>query len=290
LTDRLTAEAGKFIEAHRGGPFFLYLPHFAVHIPRQAKPAVVERFRAKADPRNPQHDAVYAAMIYSLDESVGRILAKLDQLGIADRTVVFFMSDNGGVAHQAKQKEVITSNAPLRAGKGHLYEGGIREPMMIRWPGVTRPGSVCDTPVSSVDFFPTMLDIAGLGGRRPDAVDGVSLAPLLRGGALGRRALYWHYPHYSDQGGYPGGAVRTGEYKLIEFYEDGRLELYNLARDIRESQNLARREPKRAAELHEMLRNWRASVNAAMPEPNPAYDPATADEGLTGENPPAARC
>ena len=288
LTDRLTLEAEKFIEANRSRPFFLYLPEFAVHLPKEAKPEWIARFRAKADPKNPQHDPIYAAMIASLDENVGRVLAKLDELNIADRTVVIFMSDNGGLTFQNKQKEAVTSNAPLRAGKGHLYEGGIREPMMVRWPGVTKAGTVCDVPVSSVDFFPTILEIAGARAARTP-LDGVSLAPLLRGGTLKREALYWHYPHYSDQGGYPGGAVRAGGYKLIEFYEDGRLELYNLSKDVRESENLATHDPKRTAELHGMLQRWRESVGAVMPVANPNYDPANAHEGLTGENPPPAR-
>ena len=160
---------------------------------------------------------------------------------------------------------------------------------MIRWPGVTRAGSICDVPVSSIDFFPTILEIAGSRVAPRWAVDGASLTPLLRGAALGRQALYWHYPHYSNQGGVPSGAVRAGDYKLIEFFEDGRLELYNLARDIRESDNLAQREPKRAAELHHMLQRWRESVHASMPAVNPRYDPKSADQGLTGANPPPVK-
>jgi arylsulfatase A len=277
LTDRLTVEAEKFIEANRARPWFLYLPEFAVHLPAQAKPDLIERFRKKADPNNPQHNPVYAAMIASLDENVGRILKKLDELDLARRTVIFFMSDNGGLVYEGSRKEMTTSNAPLRGGKGHIYEGGIREPMMVRWPGVTRAGATCDTPVSSVDFFPT---IAG------PAVDGVSLAPLLRGRSLRRGPLFWHYPHYSNQGGVPAGAVRDGDYKLIEWYEDGRVELYNVARDIGESEDLAKADPARTARLHALLKNWRQSVHAAMPAPNPKYDPATADQGLTGANPP----
>ena len=282
LTDRLTLEAEKFIEANRARPFFLYLPEFAVHLPKQGKSDLVEHYRAKADQNNPQHDPVYAAMIGSLDENVGRILKKLEDLGLAERTVVILMSDNGGVEFQGKQPQVITSNAPLRAGKGHIYEGGIREPMLIRWPGVTRPGAVCETPVISVDFFPTMLEMAGAPVPK---VDGASLVPLLRGGSIRRDAIYWHYPHYSDQGGYPAGAVRVGDYKLIEFFEDGRLELYNLAKDIREADDLSQRDPQRAARMHRILKRWRESVGAVMPRPNPAFDPAHAHEGLTGENP-----
>jgi arylsulfatase A len=290
LTDRLTVEAQKFIETNRSRPFFLYLPEFAVHLPEQARPALVERFRAKADPRNPQHDPVYAAMISSLDDNIGRILKKLDDEGLAGRTVVIFMSDNGGLVHEGNRQQPVTSNAPLRAGKGHLYEGGIREPMMIRWPGVTKAGAICDVPVSSIDFFPTMLEMAGLKVDPRWGVDGLSLAPLLRGaGTLHRDAIYWHYPHYSNQGGVPSGAVRAGGYKLIEFFEDGRLELYNLARDIRERDNLAPREAQRTAQLHGMLQQWRESVHASMAAVNPNYDPKTADQGLTGANPAPAK-
>jgi arylsulfatase A-like enzyme len=198
------------------------------------------------------------------------------------------MSDNGGLVYEGSRKEAVTSNAPLRAGKGHLYEGGIREPMMIRWPGVTQAGRICDVPVSSIDFFPTILEMAG--APAPAGIDGASLASVLRGGTAPRReALFWHYPHYSNQGGVPSGAVRAGDYKLIGFFEDGRLELYNLARDIGEARNLAASEPRRAAHMHDMLVRWRESVGAAMPKPNPNYDPARADQGLTGANPGPAR-
>jgi arylsulfatase A len=284
ITDRLTDAAEKFIETNRARPWFLYLPEFAVHLPEQAKPDLVERFRRKADRSNPQHNPVYAAMIASLDENVGRILKKLDDLDLARRTVVFFMSDNGGLLHEGARKDPITSNAPLRAGKGHLYEGGIREPLMIRWPGVTRPGTTSETPVSSVDFAASIQDIADL--RAAPTFDGVSLTPLLRGRSIPRRPLFWHYPHYSNQGGVPAGAVRDGDYKLIEFYEDGRLELYNLARDIGESEDLAKSDPRRASAMLATLKKWRESVNAAMPTPNPAYDPGKADQGLAGVNPP----
>jgi len=286
LTDRLTVEAEKFLEANRSRPFFLYLPEFAVHMPLQAKQGAIEHFQSKANPSAPQHDPIYAAMIASLDENVGRILKKLDDLNLSERTVVFFMSDNGGLVYENKRKDTVTSNAPLRAGKGHLYEGGIREPMMIRWPGVTKPGSTCDVPVISIDFFPTILEMAGVKVDPGGSVDGLSLRPLLRSNrSLHRDAMYWHYPHYSNQGGVPSGAIRAGDYKLIEFYDDGRLELYNVAADIRESNNLAQSDPKRASQMHQKLKQWRASVDASMPKPNPDYDPASADQGLTGENP-----
>jgi len=266
LTDRLTDEALRFIEAHKDRPFFLYLTHYAVHTPLQAKHDLVERHRARGRPERGQNNATYAAMIQSVDESVGRVVAKLAELGIADRTVVFFMSDNGGLAS-------VTSNAPLRAGKGTLYEGGIREPWIVRWPGAVQPGSTCSVPVSSIDFFPTILDMAGV---RPDpqrAIDGLSIVPLLKQtGAIGREALYWHYPHYHLTA--PGGAIRCGDLKLIEYYEDGKLELYDLRNDLGERTDLAARMPERAAALRTKLDDWRRAVGAQMPTPNPRFDPA----------------
>jgi len=284
LTDRLTDEAIRFIEANRSRPFFLYLPHFAVHIPLQAKPAAIEKYRAKVRPEAAQRDPVYAAMIESMDEGVGRLMKRLEELGLAERTVVIFTSDNGGLIFEGSRKVPVTSNHPLRAGKGHLYEGGIRVPLIVRWPGVTPAGSICDYPVSSQDIFPTLAEMAGV---KTGKVDGLSLCPLLRQrGKLRREALYWHYPHYSNQGGVPGGAVRAGDWKLIEFYEDGRLELYNLREDVAEKRNLVRKFPQKAAELHAMLRRWRQQVGARMPQKNPNYDPAKADQGLTGAEPP----
>ncbi|MEO7145305.1 MAG: sulfatase/phosphatase domain-containing protein, partial [Bryobacteraceae bacterium] len=222
-------------------------------------------------------------MIDSVDQGVGRVLRKLDDLGIAGRTVVIFFSDNGGLRYEGKSTDPVTSNAPLRAGKGHLYEGGIREPMMVRWPGVVRPGTTCNTPVISTDFFPTILKIANIRHSPQPVLDGVNIEPLLRGGkALHRNAVYWHYPHYSNQGGVPGGAVRQGDYKLIEFYEDNHVELYNLVHDIGERNDLAAKMPGKARELRAMLHAWRESVNADMPTMNPNYDPAHADQHLTG--------
>ena len=196
LTERLTGEAEKFIEANREHPFFLYLPEFAVHLPLQARRKIVEKYAAKADPKNPQHEPVYAAMVESVDQAVGRLNRKLEALGIAGRTVIVFTADNGGVRFEGKSKNAITSNQPLGAGKGHVYEGGIREPVIVLWPGVTKPGSVCDVPISSIDYFPTIREIAGVRSKLPDGVDGVSLVPLLHGGkSLERDALFWHYPH-----------------------------------------------------------------------------------------------
>ena len=285
LTDRLSMEAEKFIEENKDRPFFLYLPEFAVHLPLQGKKDLVAKYQAKLKSSETQNNPVYAAMVESVDQGVGRLLQKLDDLRIADRTVVILTSDNGGLRYEGVQTKPVTSNAPLRAGKGHLYEGGIREPLIVRWPGVAPAGSVCDDPLISVDYFPTILEMARL-GKAAHPVDGVSILPLLtQNGRLTRDAIYWHYPHYSNQGGPPSAAIRRGDYKLIEFYEDGRLELFNLKNDIGERQNLVRTEPKRAAELHAMLKRWRESVKSAMPAMNPNYDPAKADQGLTGVEP-----
>jgi arylsulfatase A-like enzyme len=274
LTDRLTEEAERFIERNRERPFFLYLAHYAVHIPLQAKESLVAKYQAKARSANGPHNAIYAAMVESVDAGVGRIMKRLADLGLAGRTVVFFFSDNGGLSVREGPDTPATSNAPLRAGKGYLYEGGIREPLVVRWPGVTRPGSVCDVPVCSIDFYPTIREAAG---GQPDArrrIDGISLMPLLREeGGWSREALYWHYPHYSNQGGRPCGAIRRGRFKLIEFYEDGRLELYDLKADPGEGHDLASKMPDKAGQLHAMLAAWRKAVDAQMPTPNPHYDP-----------------
>jgi len=288
LTDRLNAEALKFLDAHGDQPFLLYLSHYTVHTPIQGKADYVAKYRAKAAKLPPpdglafvpegasvakqrQDHAVYAAMVQSMDESVGRILDKLDALGIADRTAIVFMSDNGGLS---THRGAPTSNLPLRAGKGWVYEGGIREPMMIKWPGVTKPGSVCRHPVISTDFYPTLLEMAGLPPRPDQHRDGASLVPLLKGAAsLDRQAIYWHYPHYSPQGGSPAGAVRVGDLKLIELFEDSRVELYNLRDDVGETKDLAPAMPEKAAELRAMLHAWRKAVDAKMPSPNPAYKP-----------------
>jgi len=256
LTDRLADEAEKFIEQNRDRPFFLYLPHFAVHTPIQGKKDIVTKYAAKT-PDGDQKNATYAAMIESVDQSVGRVMKKLDALGLADRTVVFFMSDNGGLAG-------VTSNAPLRAGKGTLYEGGVREPMIVKWSGVIKPGTTASTPVTSTDFYPTILEMAGLPPKPEQHVDGLSLMPLLKErGPLRRDTLYWHYPHYHRTT--PAGALRHGDWKLIEYFEDGRLELYNLRDDIGEKNDLATAMPEKVRELQKMLADWRRTVSAQMP-------------------------
>ena len=273
LPDRLADEAVQFIESSQDQPFFLYLAHYAVHIPIEAKQAAIERFKNKPKPEGFQNNPIYAAMIESIDQSLGKVMDTLKRLGIDDNTVVAFTSDNGGLSVQEGKHTPATSNAPLRGGKGYLYEGGIREPYIVKWPGVTEPGSTCDEPVCSVDFLPTVAEIAGL--QRVDTngpIDGESIVPLLsRSGGLKRDALYWHYPHFSNQGGRPGGVIREGKFKLIERYEDGSLELYDLNRDISETRNLAVSMPDRATRLRQRLDDWRQSVDASMPPPNPDY-------------------
>ena len=269
LTDRLSIDACRFIKGAKNKPFFLYLSHHSVHTPIQGKPELVAKYKAKLKP-NESWNPIYAAMVQSADESVGRVLNTLDNAGIADRTVIFFMSDNGGLAK-------VTNNAPLRAGKGHVYEGGIRVPMIVCWPGVIKPGSVSSEPVSSVDFYPTILEMAGIQGdpNHNAEVDGASLVPLLKGtGSPDREAIFWHYPHYSPQGGVPAAAVRQGDYKLLEFYEDDRLELYNLAEDIREKNNLADKMADKRDQLHKLLIDWREEVGAVLPTKNADYRPA----------------
>jgi arylsulfatase A-like enzyme len=279
-TDRIADEAVRFIEANRARSFFAYVPFLAVHTPILARPDLVakyERKKASAPPevwgqererkvRLVQNHAVYAAMVEQMDSAIGRVLAAVDRHGLADHTVVIFTSDNGGLSTSEGHP---TSNLPFRAGKGWLYEGGLREPWIIRAPGVTRPGSVCDTPVVSTDFYPTLLDLVDLPLLPQQHRDGVSLVPLLKGGHLKRGPLFWHYPHYGNQGGAPAGAVRDGDWKLIEWYEDGSLELFNLRDDLSEARNVAAMNPDKVRELHARLADWRSEVMAVMPTPNP---------------------
>lgn len=277
LTDRLTDEAVKFIKANKDRPFFLYLPHYAVHTPIQAKKDIAAKYKDRT-PSLGHKNAAYAAMIESVDTGVGRIMATLDELKLTDDTVVFFFSDNGGV-------KGITSMEPLRGGKGCYYEGGIREPMLVRWPGKIKAGATCDTPVIGTDFYPTLLEIAAARKPKGKVLDGVSIMPLLRGtGTLKARPLFWHFPIYL-QGRMPGArdplfrtrpgsAVRLGDWKLIEYFEDGAIELYNLKDDIGETKNLAEKMPEKTKELHKVMLAWRKSVAAPVPtEKNPQYDP-----------------
>jgi arylsulfatase A len=275
LTDRMTDEAEAFIEQHQDNPFFLYLAHFAVHTPIQGKKELTEKYEAKTDPTGNHSNAEYAAMIQSVDESVGRIGKKLEDLELTGDTVIIFMSDNGGLTHLP-----VTSNIPLREGKGHLYEGGVRVPMIISYPGVVQPDTICDTPVISTDFYPTILDMAGISADPGHVIDGVSLKPLiLQSGSFDREAIFWHYPHYHPGGATPYGAVRKGPYKLIEFYEDQHVELYNLREDIGETHDLSSSMPEKVHALRTLLQQWRTSVDAQMPDANPNYDPAKAHSG-----------
>jgi arylsulfatase A-like enzyme len=261
LTSRLAYEGAQFVDENPSRPFFLYEAQFTVHVPLQAPPELIEKYRQR---NIGDMDPIYCAMVETADASVGRILKAFEDPKQAGNTIVIFFADNGGVRYQGTRPSPITNNTPLRAGKGHLYEGGIREPLLVRWPGVTRAGSVIHQPISSIDFFPTLCEALGV---PTGVVDGLSILPLLRGNSMPERPLFWHYPHYSDQGGKPSGAVRRGDWKLMEFYEDGRLELYNLGDDAGEQRNLVRREPAGAKKLHDLLVSWRESVKAVMPLP-----------------------
>ena len=269
LSDRLTDEALKFIEQNKTKPFFVYLPHYAVHTPLMGKAEVIAKYTAKADPKHPQRNAKYAALVESVDDSVGRILRKLDESKLAENTIVFFTSDNGGLVLNN-----ATSNLPLRAGKGSVYEGGVRVPLFVKWPGVTKAGSVCDAPVIRPDYYPTMLDKVGLKPANQQIMDGESVVPLLRQvGQLNRSAIYWHYPHYHPGGATPYSAIRDGDWKLIEFFEDNHVELYNLKEDLGEKTDLAAKSPDQAQQLREKLHAWREDVGAQMPSPNPDFAP-----------------
>jgi arylsulfatase A-like enzyme len=277
LADFLTDKGVDFIIRHKEEPFFLYLPHFGVHSPFQAKPDLVDRFKTK--PAVDGHrDPTYAAMIYSVDESVGRVMKVLDDLNLAERTVVFFTSDNGGVGgyHREgiKKGGSVTDNAPLRSGKGSLYEGGTREPFIVRWPGVIRPNTSCNVPTIHVDIFPTLLELSG--ARKPQqTLDGESLVKLFRDGnaQLQRTDIFQHFPGYLGAGEdswrtTPVSLIHSGDWKLMEFLEEGRLELYNLSEDLGETKNLVAEHPEKAKELHQRLLAWRAEVKAPMPSKN----------------------
>ncbi len=276
LTDRLADEAVRFIDQMKDKPFFLYLAHFAVHTPIQGRADLVAKYKGKLKPGLTHTNAAYAAMVESMDASVGRVRAKLEELKLADNTIVIFTSDNGG-------RVPTTSNKPLRYGKASAYEGGVRVPLIVYWPGVTKPASVSDTPVITMDLFPTLVEMAGLEkpkaepGQAAAGCDGASLVPLLRGtGGLARRDLFWHYPHhqhYQLGGATPYGAIRSGDYKLIEFFNDMRVELYDIKSDIGEEHDLAREKPTLVDDLRTRLHAWRREVGAQMPTPNPRHDP-----------------
>ena len=291
LTGRLAAEAVSFIESNRDRPFLLYLPFYAVHSPIQARPELIAKYEGRKPVRG-QHQPVYAAMVQSLDEAVGQVLEALDELGLRDRTAVFFYSDNGGVggyseagvdvppaASQGKMYPWdTTTNRPLRGGKGMLYEGGVRVPLMVRYPPLIPAETLQSEPVGSADFFPTLLEVAGIKVPPHLEIDGTSFMDQLQGRESGsdRPPLYWHFPGYLpariDVGSWrttPAGAIREGDFKLIEFFETGEIELYNLAQDIGEQNNLAASRPEKTAELQGQLNSWREAVAAPMPQNKP---------------------
>ena len=277
LADFLTDKAVDFISRHKDEPFFLYLPHFGVHSPHQAKADLIEHFKPKPGVGG-HNNPTYAAMISSVDESVGRIMETLDELQLADNTVLIFTSDNGGVGGYVregiKKSGDVTDNYPLRSGKGSLYEGGTREPFIVRWPGVTPTGTTCDIPTIHVDLYPTFLELAHAPQPR-QVLDGESLVPLIRDpqAKLKRDAIFQHFPGYLGAGQdswrtTPVSLIQAGDWKLMEFLEDGHLELYNLHDDISESKNLADSHADKAKELHERLVAWRKEVGAPMPTKN----------------------
>lgn len=275
LVDRVNQEAVEFIERNKDKPFFLYVSHYAVHTRLVGKPRLVEKYSKKPEAgkgqKAPRNNVHLAAQLESIDEGVGMIMEKLEQLNLAENTIVIFTSDNGGESR-------VTNNAPLREGKSTLYEGGIRVPLVISWPGRIKPHSICNRPTMNIDFYPTLAQIAGTDIDPAQRIDGVSIVPLLKNpnGALTRHALYWHYPldkpHFL--GGRSSGAIRQGRWKLIEFFDDSHLELYNLKDDIGETNNLAEKMPQKTTELYELLKSWRKSVvNAPVPtEPNLRYN------------------
>lgn len=278
FADFVTDRAVDFISRHRQKPFFLYVPHFAVHTPIQGKPEHVAAWEKKPAKGTHWH-ATYAAMVQSVDESVGRIMAKLEELKLTDNTIIIFSSDNGGLGgyHRTEspsEKKGFTDNTPLRGGKGTLYEGGIRVPFIVRWPGHIPAGATSDVPVAHVDIYPTFLSLAGAKPRAGYPLDGTSFAGVLKNpqAKLGRDAIYWHFPGYLEsyvhERGWrtsPVGAIHAGDFKLLEFFETGDVELYNLRTDIGETRNLAREMPAETQKLRARLAAWRTQIGAAMP-------------------------
>lgn len=294
LTDRLGDECVKILQKFKDKPFFINFPFYQVHLPLIGKPDKVQYFKDKAHKmgldtiqntfnENPdwkanqpfkemnlherviQSNPVYAAMISSMDENVGKVIAELKRLGLYENTIIIFTSDNGGLSTAESSP---TSNFPLKAGKGHLYEGGIREPLIAKWTNHFPAGKNSENLVSSVDYFPTILDLLNLPLPEDLQIDGVTVKPSCLGNKQDRGPIFWHYPHYPNQGGRPAGAIREGDYKLIEFFDNGGIELFNLKNDIGETHNLASSDIKIAATLLKKLHDWRTSVNAKMPTKN----------------------
>jgi arylsulfatase A-like enzyme len=259
LTDRESVEAVKFIEQNQDKPFFLYLAHYAVHQPIAGKPEVIKKFEQKDSRHLKQNNATYAALISSVDDSLGKIRATLQRLKLSDNTIIVFTSDNGGLTK-------VTDNSPARAGKGSAYEGGVRVPFIIYGPAITTPNSSVATPIQTIDIYPTLVEMSGITAK-PSTVDGLSLAQLLKSHtALASRDLYWHYPHYHTGGATPHSTIRSGDYRLVHFYEDNRDELYNLATDPSETKDLATTDSETTNCLRAKLDGWLKSVDAQLPE------------------------
>ncbi len=289
LSMRLAKETIRFLHDYNpnetGQPVFAFLSFYAVHGPIETSEEKWKEYRDKAEKmgiaqngykmgrflpiRQVQDNPVYAGLVETMDDAVGLVLKALDELGLAENTIVIFTSDNGGVA---AGDSFSTSNKPLRAGKGYQFEGGIREPYFIKVPGLTKGGGVCDVPVSGVDFYPTILDLTGQTLRQQEHADGVSLLPLLKGERIAERPLFWHYPHYGNQGGEPSSVVREGDWKLIYYYEDGREELYNLNTDLQETTDFAQNYPGKVNELHTKLFDYLRETGARYPEKDPEYN------------------
>lgn len=269
----MTDRAIEFITDNAERPFFLYFSHYSVHIPLEASPELIEKHTRRIEPTYAQQNPTYAAMVETVDTSVGRVVAAVEELGLAENTMIIFFSDNGGLDVYEGPKTPATNNAPLRGGKGFIYEGGIRVPLIVRWPGVVSDAALCSTPVSSVDFYPTFLEISGTVAPEKQILDGESLMPLLKqNGTPKRDAIYWHYPHYSNQGGLPAAAIRKGNYKLIEKFQDGKIELYDVVKDLGEQHDLSTTMPTEAKAMKMQLRGWLDSLGASIPSANPNHD------------------
>ncbi len=288
LTDRLTQESIQFIETNKANPFLLYLAYYNVHTPIQAKPKLVAKYQRKkaiipvnnqpdfiaeraANTKQKQDNSAYAGMVQSVDESVGNIMQQLAKLGLSQNTIIVFTSDNGGLTTLPKKRKAPTAVTPLRAGKGWLYEGGIRVPTIMKFDGVIPKNTIADEPIISTDFYPTILDLANLPVLPTQHQDGKSLMPLFTNNQLSREALYWHFPHYHGSLNRPSAAIRVGGYKLMEWFEDGTLELYNLEADIGERENLVEQLPEKALEMKKQLRAWQEGIGALFPVENLEY-------------------
>ena len=279
LTLRLGRETADFIEDHKDQPFLAYLSFYTVHGPIQTTPELWKKYRDKAEKtglakerflfdrrlnvRQVQDCPIYAGMIELMDKAIGTVLAKLDEHGLDKNTIICFTSDNGGVS---SGDAFATSNLPLRGGKGRQWEGGIREPFYLKAPGTTKPGSTSDAPVSGIDWYPTILELCDVPLPKKQKVDGVSLVPLLRGKSIPHRPLYWHYPHYGNQGGEPSSIIMERDWKLIHYHEDGRDELYHLGKDQAEQNDLFAKESKRAGQMRKTLDVWLKKTKAKFPE------------------------